>query len=237
MNLNEIRTFVRTQLDLDETDLPDVLLNVYIQDGYDHIIALENRWPFFEVLWRLTIPTTGQLALGTDVATIESLVASDGHRLVRVDTRWIEDTFAPNTTNGTSVYWTQLGTAIATFPPPATDMDVTARGYRRPANWIAGGASAQVDADPRLHLPICWYACSLGYAQQEDEVLEATYMTRFREAATVAHDSVMRYWSGSPKILNSVPYGRRAFGAAPSLVFQLPPTTPEFDGTIDGGSP
>ena len=59
------------------------------------------------------------------------------------------------------------------------------------------GASAEVDADIRLHLPIVWYACSLGYAQQEDEVLEATYMNRYHEAVQIAHDSVMRPWTGA----------------------------------------
>ena len=42
MNLQGMRDYVRAQLDLDDTDLPDVLLDGYIQEGYDRVLALEQ---------------------------------------------------------------------------------------------------------------------------------------------------------------------------------------------------
>ena len=97
------------------------------------------------------------------------------------------------------------------YPRPDADTDLLApRATGGPPTGSPSAPRAEVDADARLHLPICWYACSLGYAQQEDEVLEATYLNRFREAATIAHDSVMRPWSGQPKHpqLGALPPGR-----------------------------
>ena len=87
-----------------------------------------------------------------------------------------------------------------------------AHGFRKPSDWIAGGASSDVDADERLHLPIAWYACSVGYAQQEDEVLEVTYQNRFRESVSIVQAAIMRPWTGGPKILNGVPYASRPLG-------------------------
>lgn len=232
MNLNQIRVFVRTQLDLDETDLPDILLDLYVQDGYDHIISLENRWPFFETTWSVAIPTGLGATLPVDADTIESLIAPGGRRMWRVDPRWGEDNFGGDTTGGTSRYWSQINRTITLYPPSASDLVCYARGFRKPTDWIAGGASAEVDADTRLHLPICWYACSVGYAQQEDEVLEATYLNRFHEAANIAHTAVMRPWPGSPRILN----GTRYAIPQPSLNL-LPPSPPVPITHAIGGTP
>jgi hypothetical protein len=226
MNLDQIRVFVRTQLDLDETDLPDILLDVFIRDGYDHIVNLERRWPFFEVIWLLTADVDGTVILPLEADVVESVIAQDGHRLWHADTRWIEDNFAGSTTTGTPAYWSQINRTMYIWPKPTAVFPLQARGFRKPADWVAAGASAEVDADVRLHIPVAYYACSMGYAQQEDEVLEQTYMNRFREAVTVAQAAVMRAWTGQPKILNGTHYAHSARGGAPSLVFQLP------DGTV-----
>ena len=234
MNLNQIRVFVRTQLDLDETDLPDILLDVFIRDGYDHILNLERRWPFFEATWLLSVPETGTMPLPGDADVLEAVLAADGHRLWRADTRWIEDNFAGSQAMGTPMYWSQINRTMYIWPKPSSSAQFYSRGYRRPLDWVGAGASAEVDADQRLHIPVAYYACSMGYAQQEDEVLEATYMNRFREAVTVAHSAVMRAWTGQPKILNSVHYGA---GRRPPSLSILPPGEPEDKATALGGTP
>lgn len=220
MNLNDLRAFVRTQLDLDETDLPDLLLDRYLQEGYDRIIALETRWPFFETVWFFTTSADGTIILTPDVEVIESLLASDGHRLVRVDSRWAEDRYY--STTGTAGTWSQINRTVHLHPRPAMGQVMYARGFRKSSDWIAGGASSDVDADERLHLPIAWYACSVGYAQQEDEVLEVTYQNRFRESVSIVQAAIMRPWTGGPKVLNGVPYGSRSPFGMPSVTFQLP---------------
>ena len=233
MNLNQIRTFVRTQLDLDETDLPDLLLDVFIRDGYDHIVNLERRWPFFETVW--SIPSgSGAVDLPSEADVIESVVAPDGHRLWHAESRWIEDNFLGSTVTGTPQYWSQVNRTMYVWPKPTASFVMYVRGFRQPRDWVQFGASAEVDADVRLHIPVAYYACSMGYAQQEDEVLEATYMTRFREAVTVAHSAVMRPWTGQPKILNGVHYGPRR---RPPTLAMLPPSEPEVMTVAQGGTP
>lgn len=221
-----MRVFVRTQLDLDETDLPNTLLDVYLQDGYDRVINLETQWPFFEVLWTLPVPVgSAGVPLPVDAREVVSIIGPSG-RVSRVDARHAENSWwGVGTSTGTPIVWTQVGQLLYFYPPPSAATTYQARGYRRPIDWVTQGASAEADADDRLHIPITYYACSVAYAQQEDEVLEATYMNRFRESVTVAHDAVMRAWSGAPKIVN----GYAGFARAtrpPQLVFQLPPTVP-----------
>ena len=232
MNLNQIRLFVRTQLDLDETDLPDILLDTFVRDGYDHIINQERRWPFFESMWLLSTNTDGTATLPVDADVVESLMTEDGQRLWHVDMRWAEDNYGGSTTTGSPTYWSQLGRTIYLYPAPGDALALRARGYRMPTDWINQGASAEVDADIRLHIPVTYYACSMGYAQQEDEVLEQTYMNRFREATTLAKDAVMRSWTGSPKIMFGMHHGRRPLGLA-----ILPPGPSVEKTSAIGGTP
>ena len=54
----DLTAFVRDVVDLDEADLPSALIRSYMKDGYQRIINLERRWPFFEVTYTLnTVPS------------------------------------------------------------------------------------------------------------------------------------------------------------------------------------
>ena len=230
INLNDIRLAVRTQLDLDETDLPDLLLDMYIQEGYDRIIDLEARWPFFETVWDVFCPAgTGFIGVPIDARMVESVFGPSG-LLAHVDSRYFYDNFGRSTSNSSyAVAWTQVNDRLLIGPNVGTDVSYKVQGFRAPRNWIADGASGVVDADPRLHVAIVWYCCSLGYAQQEDEVLEGTYLNRFRESSDIARRSVMTPWSGSPKIFGGVSRANRS--GRPSLALILPDGAVSVDGT------
>ena len=223
MNLQQMRDLVRTQLDLDDTDLPDVLLDAFLQEGYDRVVGLEQRWPFFELTWQITVDTDGIGVVPLDAQVIEQLL-SGGYLLRRIDLRLGVGAFANTTTPGTPAYWTVLNQQLKVWPSPSAAISVTGYGYRHGADWIAVGASSECDCDRRLHIPICWYAASLGYAQQEDEVLEATYQKRFNESSALARDTIMRAWSGSPKQVSytSYPQPWGGPGRPPQLIFELP---------------
>ena len=49
-----LRAYVRNQLEVDDEELPDVLLNIYLQDAFDRTMALDNRWPRNETTWPLS---------------------------------------------------------------------------------------------------------------------------------------------------------------------------------------
>jgi hypothetical protein len=229
VNLDDIRVMVRSQLDLDDTDLPDALLDGYVRDGYHHCIDMERRWPFFEMIWPAQVDAGADyVVLPPDAAEVDMVIGSDGRLLDNVSFRWLVSSFnlAPGaTTPGSPTYWYMIGNLLKLYPAQteANDGALTFHGWRKPSDWIGDGVAAnEVDADDRLHLPIVWYCCSLGYAQQEDEVLEATYATRYHEALSIAHDSIMRPWTGSPKQVAYTSY-RSPSTFSPQLVFQLPP--------------
>lgn len=225
MNLQEMRDLVRAQLDLDDTDLPDVLLDAFLQEGYDRVIGLEGRWPFFEQDWTITTDATGRAPLPDGVRSIEMMRTADAY-LAYINVRWGAATFGPAPTAGTPAGWLISNRTLALLPPPTAPTTVYAHGFRGGSDWIGQGAGSECDCDRRLHIPICWYACSLGYAQQEDEVLEQTYNNRFNESARLARDAIMRSWTGSPKQMSYTSYPRSwgIYGRQPQLVFVLPGT-------------
>jgi hypothetical protein len=228
----------RAQLDLDESDLPNPLLDAYVRDGFNRIIELETRWPFYEWVWDVSAPAAGYLPMPTDAREVTSVMGPYG-RLMHIDARHAEDWFGYGGGSSTPGYWSQLASSIQLWPQPMSEaMMLRLRGWRKPADWVGQGASANVDADDRLHLPIVWYCCAVGYAQQEDEVLEKVYMDRFNQSVIIAHDDVMRPWSGTPKIVNgygNVAVNRQQFVLAGSATG---PNTPGSPNTgINGGTP
>ena len=61
MNLSEMRTFVRTQADTDDTDATDAALEVYARAAYREIIARVFPWPDNRKNYTFTtIPETAQ---------------------------------------------------------------------------------------------------------------------------------------------------------------------------------
>ena len=212
MNLQQMRDLVRTQLDLDDTDLPDPLLDAYIQEGYDRVLELEQRWPFFEMRWTMDVPANGESLMPEDSRFIEMLVTPNGRILPRVPARLAVMSFPPGQT-GSPVCWTRINRSVVVLPGPGEAIVLTVLGYRMGSDWIGiVGASGECDCDRRLHIPICWYAASAAYAQQEDEVLEATYMNRFKEGAAQARDAIMRAAPITPRQVAYTHYPTQSSG-------------------------
>src|SRR5262245_6608483 len=51
MDVQALRDYVRNHLDVDEEELPNLLLNVYLQDGFEKTASFDNRWPRKEKTW------------------------------------------------------------------------------------------------------------------------------------------------------------------------------------------
>jgi len=220
-----MRDLVRAQLDLDDTDLPDALLDAYIQEGYDRTLELEQRWPFFESQWDVQFAADGTGTMPIDTAHIELVVTADGRILPRVQGRWAMTNFPPGgSTTGNPLYWTRLNRSLYVLPAPGAITTVRLIGFRMGADWVnLVGASGACDCDRRLHIPICWYAASLGYAQQEDEVLEQRYLDRFHESVSLARDAIMRPNPSQPKQVAYTLYRTRPLWPAPvGVTFEVP---------------
>jgi hypothetical protein len=198
VTVNELRSVVRTQTQTDANDLPDATIDVYLQQAYERTLNAESRWPFFATSWAVTqLANEAWIDLPGNVDPAGIMALTDdihGYRLEIVPQVWAEDVFRGNNAGTTSsVMYSVWGDRIYLWPVVGHDVDraFTLRGYRRPLAWI-DVATESPDCDPRLHLPLTQFAVALAYAQQEDEVLEATYMQRWLDDVELAHANIMK---------------------------------------------
>lgn len=213
MNLQQLRDFVRAQLDVDSEELPNEILDVYLGDSFVQTIATQPMWPFYESRWDVVkLPDVDNIPIppSCDPTGIMSVIDTvTGIRLMQVSDELAEDHFIQGAgTASNPVYYSIFANEIRLWPQlPEGQRDYKVRGHRYPLDWIAQGASAEPDADARLHQLLCWHTISLTYAAQEDEVLEATYLQRWSQSLAVATRAILAPRHHRPLILNAgLPY-------------------------------
>jgi len=188
MDVQGIKNYVRAQLDMDDEELPDSLLDVYLQEAFDRTMAFDNRWPRNETSWTIAkIPgeQTALLPLDLNLPSLTSawLTGTSSHQLLIVDQKTAEDSFGgayrTDASGDVPAYVSVWNGQLHLWPTPsmASTIQIAIRGYRQPV-WTIG-ASDIPDLDPRLHVTLAYFAIALSYAQQEDEVLEGVYMARW----------------------------------------------------------
>lgn len=208
MNLTELRDYVHRQTQTTTGDLADSTIDWYLQQAFERTINGETLWPFLESEWPLSLAAGQyQMALPGNVneAGIISLFDADrGVRLQWVAAEWAEDRFRERPTwNGVDwdadavplvpqLWYSVWGRQITIWPITVSATDArtfTLRGYRQVLNWL--NANSEPDCDPRLHGCLVHYAVALAYAQQEDEILETTYMDRWQRDVELARRAIM----------------------------------------------
>ena len=226
MDVQSLRNYVRQHLEVDEDELPDLILNVYFQEAFDRTMAADNRWPRYEKTWTVsTVPGSTEISLPADLNTpsIMSVVSvANGYRLVAINHENAEDLFAPTTMigGGSPTYYSLWGNKMHLWPDldPSATADFQLRAYRQPV-WT-NGASDVPDLDPRLHVTLCYFVMSLAYAAQEDDVLEGTYLARWDRDLRQQLKMIMEPVHHRPLVLHG---GAPIGGVAPWLINPPPP--------------
>lgn len=215
MTLEELRDYIRVQLDMDSEELPDALLDTWMSEGFLRTISMEPRWPFYETRWDVGIVDPDPavvLPADCDPTGIVSLVdATNGYRLAQIGNELAEDNFVGmSATASNPAYYSIYGTSLYLWPALQAGhgpRSFRLRGYRYSRDWIADGSIGVPDWDRRLDMLLAYYAIALAYAQQEDEVLEDTYMKRWQSSYLAAHAAIMTPRHHRPLIFNGgIPY-------------------------------
>jgi len=229
MNLQSLRDYCRRQLDMDDEELPNGLLDSFIQEGFDRTIATEQRWPFYEtqVSIERTDDTTNRVSIpdGIDPASVISVIDVEGKmRLTQISNDQAEAQLGGWYISGIPWYFSIWADQIELWPNPAGVRNLLIRGYRRSKSWMADGAGAVPDCDERLHIWLAHYAIALCYAQQEDEVLEGTYLQRWQVGMAGARSAICSPRHHRPLVLNGgLPV---LTGPAGAVAWSNPPVSP-----------
>lgn len=222
MNIGEIRSYVRAQLDVDEEEYPNALLDTYIAEAFSRTTSLEPRWPTYESVWELvkadetsTITPPENL----NIACIDSLVHKEtGARLLEISPHQAEDyLMAPGLAGVTHGWFTTYGGVITLWPQDLTsDEEIyVLRGQRTPVQPTTTDSDV-LDIDPRLTHCITAYVIALMYANQEDEVLEDVYMKRWQANFGAARRAIFSARASQPIIYSGgLRLQRSTFGYPP----------------------
>lgn len=213
LSLDQIRTYVRTHIDLDDEDLPDSLLDLFIREGSKRIEKASSRWPFYESAWTLAT-VAGQRdypfsAIGTDLDQIAA-VAHDQAPLEYIGS----DLYSIlNPVSATSqsrpqrfAWW---NSTLSLWPTPDAAYTLYIRGYRKPTDWVSNGAGAQPDLPDELHNTVATWALAKAYIQQEDPELGQLYERQFVDELTEFKRRIAETPHPQPLVLNATPMSRQ----------------------------
>lgn len=182
MDLQAIRNFVRTHMDLDVEDLPDDLLDTFAREATHKVERAEKRWPFYAVNYTFTTEAgVGSYDLSVitpgDLRQI-SAVLIDQRVLTYVGPDEADRRQSLQAT-GQPTSWSQWGNTIDLHPSPSDVYTLSVRGYRAPIDWVSQGAGAEPDMDSDLHMTVATWVLARAYAQQEDTELSTYFAQSF----------------------------------------------------------
>lgn len=197
MNLTDLRTAVRVQTQTTSGDLPDTTIDNFLQQAFARTVEGETQWPFYETHWDVSLdPDQSTIALPANANPAGVMALYDmtnSFRLTQIGPEFSDDHYyGPQVGTVAPLQFAIWGDTIFLFPRVQTSSEARPyrlRGYRYPLTWLA--ATNEPDCDARLHVAMIHFAVALAYAQQEDEVLEATYMDRWMRDAEQARSVIM----------------------------------------------
>ena len=188
MTLSSIHTFVRDHLDLTADDLSDAVLNVFVREGFTRAVRGQHRWPFYDKRYALTTAQGVQrYNIAATIGDLEEIQNVQGprYRMDRVDHDVAENTFDVDPQLRRPDFYSVYGDELYMWPTPDAAYTLQIRGYRKPTDWVAGGASAVPDCPADFHEPIAFWALSRAYALQDDLANAQTYQANFAEEIAI----------------------------------------------------
>jgi hypothetical protein len=239
MTLLQLQQFVRDQTQTTIGELPDAIVNTWLQEAFNRTVAYENQWPWFEKTWIVTALPADETHTGytievpgdCNVSAITGFVSRDkGWRLPLTPHVTAQDNWGPypSTTGGYVAVSVWAGEFILWPNAPTTEaLDFSLVGFRYPVDWISEGPAAYPDIDPRLHSALTHFAISLAYAQQEDETLESTYMQRWQTDVNTVRGAVMEPSQDRPLVFGpqrTTPIGNMGYRQRESVIINAPGT-------------
>ena len=189
MQISEMRTYIRSVVDIDSTDISDDTLNRFLGEGYDRIVYSQKRWPFLEV--STTFTTVGGqkdytlAAVGASVTNGLREVAAlrtDNHVITFVGRDEGDVVYPLNVgTSGDPWWWSYWGDNVRLYPTPSSGATINVRGYKEAAPFGAGSSdSTEPSTLPTpFHIVVATYGISRAYEQQEDPQMASQYMGLF----------------------------------------------------------
>ena len=209
ITLTELRTQVRNMVDLDETDLPDAIVDQFAKEGFQRIYSLERRWPFLQETYTFnTVADQREYTISTigDIREIISVVdtSASGARLTLIDYNQAEEIWLGNTDVPSRPYFYAFwDKKLHLWAKPDAVYPITVRAFRNPVYTWLSNTSETIDLDEWFHALLPYFVIARVYQRQEDSDLSAMYMRSFEEGVGLARRDLMKASSAQPVIMSA----------------------------------
>ena len=209
ITLTELRTQVRNMVDLDETDLPDSIVDQFAREGFQRIYSLERRWPYLQETYSFnTVANQREYTISTigDIREIISVVdtSQSGARLTLIpydnaEEIWLGTTDVPSRPYFYS-FWDKK---LQLWAKPDAIYPITVRAYRNPLYTWLSDDTITIDLDEWFHALLPYFVIARVYQRQEDSDLSSMYMRSFEEGVGLARRDLMKASSAQPVIMSA----------------------------------
>ena len=209
ITLTELRTQVRNMVDLDETDLPDAIVDQFAREGFQRIYSLERRWPYLQETYSFnTVANQREYTIATigDIREIISVVdtSTSGARLTLIPYDNAEEIWLGNTDVPSRPYFFSFwDKKLHLWAKPDAVYPITVRAFRNPVYTWLSNTSETIDLDEWFHALLPYFVIARVYQRQEDSDLSAMYMRSFEEGVGLARRDLMKASSAQPVIMSA----------------------------------
>ena len=208
ITLAQLRTQVRNMVDLDETDLPDSIVDQFAREGFQRIYALERRWPILQESYTFnTVANQREYTISTigDIREIISVVdtSTQGARLNLIDYNEAEGIWLGNLDVASRPYFYSFwDKKLQLWAKPDIVYPMTVRAFRNPVYTWLSNVNEAIDLDEWFHAILPYFIIARVYQRQEDSDLSAMYMRSFDEGVAFARRDLMKASSAQPVVMS-----------------------------------
>ena len=209
ITLTQLRTQVRNMVDLDETDLPDSIVDQFAREGFQRIYSLERRWPYLQETYSFnTVANQREYTISTigDIREIISVVdtSQSGARLTLIPYDNAEEIWLGNTDVASRPYFYSFwDKKLQLWAKPDAIYPITVRAYRNPVYTWLSNTGETIDLDEWFHALLPYFVIARVYQRQEDSDLSSMYMRSFEEGVGLARRDLMKASSAQPVIMSA----------------------------------
>lgn len=225
LNISQIRTLVQSISGLTiggdaSDDVTQNVVDTFIQEGYQRIVSLDNKYPWFQSTYTLstvvdqheystgfarTYPTAEANITFEDISEIISVTneTDSGNKLIYIDNFKAESVWTgTNDIAGIPQYYSLWAKTLQLYPKPDSVYSLTVRGYRKPNyDWLTD-TGQNVDLDDEFHIMLVNFVVARLFQFQEDPQMAQVYMGQFESGIILLKNSLTAPNSNQPLILS-----------------------------------
>lgn len=221
-----LRAFARTYYELDSSDLPDVLVDRWISEGWGKIVRYRPNWPGFQTSVNLAI-TANVYTYTNPLRDIES-IEGPNHKLFPMSMQEAERGFIHNGVRdpaGVPRAYSVWGTNIILWPAPLASGSYAMRGQKIPTHPLNGLVTAPIDLPhpDASEMLTDWVLYRASVREAEDGQAQQ-YLDSFSQGMQLLAKDETGARSFTPIVLNSVP------GHSVGINYDLPDRLRYADG-------